>query len=142
MTVVYVDASALLKRVVVEAESPAVRRVLRDQHAEGALLTSSSLAWVEVWRSLRRAAVADMEAAAQHALAGVAEFPLTGAVLTRARRVGPDELRSLDAIHLASAIAVGADIVLTYDVRLARAAESAGLIALAPTGGGDEAQPA
>lgn len=142
MTVVYVDASALLKRVVVEDESPAVRRVLRNQHAEGALLTSSSLAWVEVWRSLRRAAVADMEATAQDALAGVAEFPLTGAVLTRARRVGPDELRSLDAIHLASAIAVGADIVLTYDVRLARAAESAGLIALAPTGGGDEAQPA
>ncbi|MBA2416594.1 MAG: type II toxin-antitoxin system VapC family toxin [Geodermatophilaceae bacterium] len=133
MTVVYVDASALLKRVVVEAESQAVRRVLLDHHAEGALLTSSSLAWVEVWRSLRRAAVADVEVTVQVALAGVAEFPLTEAVLTRARRVGPDELRSLDAIHLTSAIAVGADTVFTYDVRLARAAESAGLGVLAPT---------
>ncbi len=97
------------------------------------MLTSSSLAWVEVWRSLRRAAVADVEVTVQVALAGVAEFPLTEAVLTRARRVGPDELRSLDAIHLTSAIAVGADTVFTYDVRLARAAESAGLGVLAPT---------
>lgn len=98
------------------------------------MLTSSSLAWVEVWRTLRRAAVADVEAMAQVALAGVAEFSLTEAVLTRARRVGPDELRSLDAIHLASAIAVGADTVFTYHIRLARAAESAGLGVLAPTG--------
>lgn len=132
MTVVYVDPSALLKRVIVEAESPAVRRVLRDQDTEGALLTSSSLAWVEVWRSLRRAAVSDLAATAQGALAGVAEFPLTEAVLTRARRVGPGDLRSLDAIHLASAIAVGAGSVLTYDDRLATAARSIGLAVVAP----------
>ncbi len=126
-------ASALLKRVIVEAESPAVRRVLREQHEEGALLTSSSLAWVEVWRSLRRAAIPDVGARARVALAGVAEFLLTEAVLERARRVGPDELRCLGAIHLASAIAVGPDTVLTYDVRLAGAAESVGLRVLAPT---------
>ncbi len=134
MTVVYVDTSALLKRVIVEAESPAVRRVLREHHADKALLTASSLAWVEVWRSLRRAGANDVEATAQAALAGIAEFPLTEAVLRRARRVGTDELRSLDAIHLASAIAVGAESVLTYDDRLAQAAESAGLSVLAPTG--------
>lgn len=62
-----------------------------------ALLTSSSLAWLEVWCSLRRAAVADVEATGQRALAGVAEFELSEAVLARARRVRPDELRSLDA---------------------------------------------
>lgn len=134
MTVVYVDTSALLKRVIVEAESPAVRRVLREHHADHALLTVSSLAWVEVWRSLRRAAVSDVQATAHAALAGIAEFPLNEAILERARRVGPDELRSLDAIHLASAIAVGADSILTYDDRLAGAADSAGLVVLAPTG--------
>lgn len=132
MTVVYVDTSALLKRVIVEAESSAVRVVLLDLHAEEALLTSSSLAWVEVWRSLRRAAVADVESMARAALAGVAEFPLSAAVLTRARRVGTDELRSLDALHLASAVAVGADSVLTYDGRLAEAAGATGLRVLAP----------
>ncbi len=131
--VVYVDTSALLKRVIVEAESPAVRRVLRDHHAAETLLTSSSLAWVEVWRSLRRAVVPDVFATAHAALAGIAEFPLDEAVLRRARRVGPDELRSLDAIHLASAIAVGAESMLTYDDRLASAAQSAGLAVAAPT---------
>lgn len=134
MNVVYLDTSALLKRVVIGSESPAVRQVLRDRHAEGALLTSSSLAWVEVWRSLRRAGVADVASTAEAALAGVAEFPLSDGVLRRALRVGTDELRSLDAIHLASAIAVGADSLFTYDGRLAGAAESAGLDVPRPTG--------
>lgn len=133
MTVVYVDTSALLKRVIIEAESSAVRLILRHLHTEKALLTSSSLAGVEVWRSLRRAAVPDVEPMAQAALAGVAEFPLSDALLDRARRVGPDGLLSLDAVHLASALAVGADSVLTYDSRLAAAAGAVGLRVLAPT---------
>lgn len=84
-------------------------------------------------RSLRRAGNADVGSPARAALAGVAAFPLSDAVLTRALRVGTDELRSLDAIHLASAIAVGADALLTYDDRLAPAARFAGLEVLAPT---------
>ncbi len=134
MTVLYVDTSALLKRVVVEAESPAVRALLRDRHVAGDLLTASSVAWLEVWRSLRRASVADVEDVITAALSGVAEYTLDDDVLRRARRVGSDELRSLDAIHLASAIAVGADAILTYDKRLAEAAAAVGLAALAPTG--------
>ncbi len=134
MTAVYVDTSALLKRVVIEAESPAVRSLLRDRDAAGDLLTASSLAWLEVWRSLRRAGVAELEATALSALSGIAKFPLTEALLVRARRVGHDTLRSLDAIHLASALAVGADSILTYDNRLAESAASLGLEILAPTG--------
>ena len=134
MTVLYVDSSALLKRVVVEAESFAVRAMLRERHLAGDLLTASSLAWLEVWRSLRRAGVEDLEEVVAAALSGVAEHTLDEAVLQRARRVGTDELRSLDAIHLASAIAVGADAILTYDTRLAGAAAAVGLVALAPTG--------
>lgn len=134
MTVLYVDTSALLKRVVVEAESSAVRALLRDGDLAGDLLTTSSLAWLEVWRSLRRAAVTDVEEVAAVAFSGIAEFALDEAVLRRARRVGAAELRSLDAIHLASAIAVGADAILTYDKRLAEAAAAVGLVSLAPTG--------
>ena len=134
MTVLYVDSSALLKRVVVEAESSAVRALLRERHLAGDLLTASSLAWLEVWRSLRRAGVADVEKVVKAALSGVAEYTLDEAVLQRARRVCPDELRSLDAIHIAAAIAVGADALLTYDTRLAAAAAAVGLVALAPTG--------
>lgn len=128
------DTSALLKRVVIEAESEAVRALLLGRHASGDLLTASSITWLEMWRSLRRAAVVDVGAAVSAALSGVAQLPLAESVLQRAQRVGADELRSLDAIHLASAIAVGADVLVTYDGRLAESAASAGLEVLAPTG--------
>lgn len=134
MTTLYVDSSALLKRVVLEVESSAVRCLLRDRDAAGDLLTTSSLAWLEVWRSLRRAGVADLEATVDSALSGVARFRLNDTVLLRARRVGYDALRLLDAIHLASALAVGADSILTYDERLAESATSVGLGVLAPPG--------
>jgi uncharacterized protein len=134
VTILYVDTSALLKRVVIEAESAAVRALVRERHQAGDLLTASSVAWLEVWRSLRRAAVADLESVAAAALSGVAAFPLDDALLRRACRVGADELRSLDAIHLASALGVGADALLTYDKRLAEAANAVGLAVLAPTG--------
>ncbi len=64
----------------------------------------------------------------------MAEFPLSDDVVTRAREVGNDELRSLDAIHLASALAVGADTLLTYDMRLADSAAATGLEILQPSG--------
>ncbi len=132
MTTVYTDTSALLKRVVIEPESAAVRALLQSLVADGALLVSSSFAWLELWRALRRAGVADIEAVAESALSGVAEFPLDEAVLLRARRVGEDQLRSRDAIHLAAALAVGADSLLTYDERLARSASAVGLKVLQP----------
>lgn len=132
MTTLYVDSSALLKRVVVEAESAAVRSLLVDRDVSGDLLTASSLAWLEVWRSLRRAGVTDLEATVGAALSGVARFPLSDTVLVRARRVGHDTLRSLDAIHLASALLVGAESILTYDDRLAESAAVLGLGVLAP----------
>lgn len=131
MTTVYADTSALLKRVVVEPESSAVRALLRRQQADRDLLVSSSLAWLEVWRALRRAGLVNAEAVAELALSGVAEFPLDEVVLRRARRVGQDQLRSLDAIHLAAAIAVGADSLLTYDEQLASSAQAVGLSVLA-----------
>ncbi len=133
MTTLYIDTSALLKRVVVEAESMAVQELLRDRNAAGDLLTTSSLAWLEVWRALRRAAVADVESMANGALSGVAELPLDALVLLRARRVGTGDLRTLDAIHLASAVVIGADLLVTYDDRLAGAAQAVGLNVLAPT---------
>ncbi len=100
--------------------------------ADGGLLVSSSLAWLEDWRALRRAGVPDIATVAELALSGVAEFPLDEVVLLRARRVGQDQLRSLDAMHLAAAIAVGADALLTYDERLASSAQAVGLDVLAP----------
>ena len=132
MNVVYVDSSALLKRVLREAESGAVRILLRDRHEAGDEFAASSLAWVEVWRALRRLNPEDVGALVFAALSGVAEFPLDDIVLRRARRIGSSELRTLDAIHLASAMAVGADSIITYDERLASGARALGLAVLAP----------
>jgi predicted nucleic acid-binding protein len=122
LTIIYVDTSALIKRVVVEQESADVRRMLRETNAAGDVVAASELAWLEVWRTLRRASVADLESAAAAALRGIAEIPLTTDILARARRIGPARLRSLDAIHLTSAVAIGATTVVTYDGRMARAA--------------------
>lgn len=132
MTTLYVDSSALLKRVFVEAESPAIRALLRHTNGAGDLLTASSLAWLEVWRALRRSGAANVASLVGRAFAGIAEFPLSDSVLIEARRVGADGLRTLDAIHLSSAIAVGADCVVTYDERLAESVASAGIAVLAP----------
>lgn len=132
--IVYVDTSALLKRVVVEPESEALRSEIARLAAAGELLVSSALTWVEVERALRRAAVPDLGALTDAALSGIDEFPLRPAVLDRARAIGPATLRTLDAIHLASAVGIRTDQMITYDDRLAEAARGEGIAVLAPAG--------
>ena len=132
MTILYADTSALLKRVIIEPASANLRRVLLERTASGDVVAASSLVWLEVWRSLRRLRVDDPDLTAGTALVGVDEIPLTDDILHRARRIGPDMLRSLDAIHLTSAVAVGASAVLTYDNRLADAAAVSGFEVLSP----------
>lgn len=82
--------------------------------------------------ALRRLHVSDVEDVVAQAMSGVAEHELTAAVMERARRLGPDTLRTLDAVHLASALAVNAETVLTYDGRLATATRAMGLSVLVP----------
>lgn len=71
---------------------------------------------------------------AQTALATVALLPLSDSIVRTAAALEPPELRSLDAIHLATALSVAEQLggVFTYDVRLAEAATAAGLTVLAP----------
>lgn len=132
MSVLYCDSSALLKRVLREAGSEEVAALLRESDDAGDLLAASELAWLEVWRTFRRVGVADVAAVVDVALSGVAVVPLDTAVLSRARTIGSDGLRSLDAIHLASVVVIGAEAVLTYDDRLADAAAALGVRVLAP----------
>jgi uncharacterized protein len=130
LTDLYVDTSALLKRVFIEEESPQVLAILRERSAAGDLIASSELAWVEVARAISRAGVPDISEVLRAACTGVARQPLTPAVMQRARTIGPTSLRSLDAIHLSAAISLGAVEMLTYDRRLAEAAESLGVKAI------------
>ena len=132
---VYLDSSAVLKRVLEESESAALVAAIDEHHAEGDVLVSSSLAWIEVARALRTlhsATLAKVADEVDAALSGVAEHPLVAEVVALARRVNPAVLRSLDAIHLASALLLDVSLVLTYDQRLAAACVHGGLAVAAP----------
>lgn len=133
---VYLDSSALLKRVFAEAESPALLSRLSGYVEEDASLASSSLAWIEVSRAVRMAGIGDatlrVEELTSTALSGVLEQPISAEVVALARRLPPPTLRSLDAIHLASAMLLDADLVIAYDQRLLDAAEHQGLSIASP----------
>lgn len=115
---VYVDGSALIKRVVEEAESDALEAALARYVADDSVLVSSSLAWIEVSRALRSRLDADSQNqdeihdAVEAAVSGVAERLITGDVVGLARRVAPPVPRTLDAVHLATAILLDADVVV------------------------------
>ncbi len=127
---VYFDSSALLKRVLDEPEAAAFDFSIDRFVEQGAALLSSSLAWVEVSRTIR--VRLDAEAPRriidliEIALSGVEEFPISEQVIDIAQRLGLTSIRSLDAIHLASASLLGADLVCAYDQRLLGAAEELG----------------
>jgi uncharacterized protein len=120
-----------VKLVLEEDESDALHRLLASSSAG---LASSVVAGVEVPRAARRSAGRRGEARAQEVLRGIVLLELSNDVIERAVAAEPPALRSLDAIHLASALSLGADLgaLVTYDDRMTTAAESAGLHVLAP----------
>jgi hypothetical protein len=93
----------------------------------GDLVTSSELAWFELSRAMLRAGVRDLGTALSAACAGIARQPLNSVVMSRARTIGPANLRSLVAIHLSAAVTLSAVEILTFDRRLADAAQSVGV---------------
>jgi predicted nucleic acid-binding protein len=107
----------------------ALRRELRGWDG----FVSSALTSVEAIRACARYGAA-FARAAQAALDAVALVPLDDAVLRRAAALEPPDLRTLDALHLATALSVRDEIgvVLTYDGRLAAAAGAAGLSVRSP----------
>ena len=129
---IYADSSALLKLLYEEAESEALRAWLRDRR--GTAVLSSRLTVVEVVRACRRRGGSRTEAA-QELLAGLDLVALSDDLLHRAAEVGDDLLRSLDAVHLATAELLRPDLdaVLVYDVRLRAASADLGLPTAAPT---------
>jgi predicted nucleic acid-binding protein len=133
VALLYLDSSALVKLVVSEPETEALLLVL----AEWPDRVSSELAAVEVPRAARRASGDPaVHRRADQVVAGLHLLRLGAAVLKRAAELGPTRLRTLDAIHLSSALEVGADIgaFVAYDADLGRAAAAAGLRLLAPGG--------
>jgi uncharacterized protein len=127
--VAYLESSALVKLVVVEEESEA----LQDALLEWPRRVSSRLAVVEVLRTVRRRDGA-RESLARSVLARLALVVIGDRVLLAAAQLDPIGLRSLDAIHLATALRLrsGLGAFVSYDARQLEAAEALGLPVTSP----------
>lgn len=135
MALFYVDASALVKLLRDEPESPPLRSFLAD-----ADLVSCELALTEVPRAIRRAAAQDprlpldvLLTRAGELLDGVALPPLDRALLAAAGALAEPALRALDAIHVAAAVYLSPlDAFVSYDERQGAVARLAGIRTVAP----------
>jgi len=127
--VTYVDSSAIVKLAVAEPESAALRRALSRRQT----LVTSALARTEVARALL-ALGPEAVRRGDEVLRRLQLLRVNDRVLSDAGRLEPAELRSLDAIHLATAQQFGTSLrrVVTYDARMADAARALGWSVSAP----------
>lgn len=137
---IYLDTSAILKLLRREPETDALIDHL-EAHSDQDLVTSG-LATVETARAL--IALGEVETADRAVPTSdrihigdntIPALAVTSAVLNAASRLPPGVLRSLDAIHVATAgLAVASlDHLITYDKRMIAAAEVAGLETASPS---------
>lgn len=124
----YVDTSAAIKLIVEEAESEALSVALET---EGAELVACLLLETELRRAASRAPELT-QAAVSRLLEGVDLHELPSTLFTEAGLLPGAHLRSLDALHLAAAIRLGVDCVVSYDHRMVEAATQLGMTVVAP----------
>jgi predicted nucleic acid-binding protein len=124
----YLDASALVKLVQPESETAALIHELARWPDQ----VSSPIAEVELHRAARR--IGQRLRRAEDVLAQLSFLPFDEDVRLVAGAVGSPSLRSLDAIHLASALSLGDDLgaFCCYDRRLLADAEAAKLTVISP----------
>jgi len=127
--VVYLDSSALVKLVIAEPESAALRRYLRPEPDRA----SCALARVEVLRAVRRHGGAAVTRG-RRLLQRLHLVHLDDELLDEAAALDLGILRGLDAIHLAAAQVFGDELtaVVTYDQRMSHAAILVGVPVAAP----------
>lgn len=140
----YLDTSAVVKTILREPESTALRRWLR-RHPQD-IQVSSSLLRTELRRAVglavSRGALGSVQDdrytdGVRRRLTEVRLVRLSDDVLDHAGELPPPTLRSLDALHLVTALQFTAELTgfLTYDHRLASAADNAGLPVVSPGAG-------
>ncbi len=128
---VYADTSGLAKLVVAEPETAALLAWIASEEP---VLVASDLVRTELMRAARRTAP-DRAVAVRSVLDAITLLKLSSATFETAGRLEPAGMRSLDALHLASALELGDDLdgFLTYDDRLAEAARAQGMTVVAPS---------
>ena len=125
----YLDSSAILKLIIDESESAAMRNVFNDRCA------TSVIARIEVVRNIRRVEPAAL-ASAQEILGRIAMIPLNESALKTAEAItASTNLKSLDCIHIGSMISSPIPLqgIITYDKAMAANAEILGIKVLSPS---------
>ena len=125
---VYLDSSALVKLIVEEPESEDLRDFVGDR-----AVVSSMIARTQVIRAVARTEP-ERVGAAEKVLGETSLIIADGPVAWAAAWVEPASVRSLDAIHLATAqrLEIGLEAIVTYDRRMADAARVAGMPVASP----------
>ncbi len=128
--IAYLDASALVKLAVAESETGPLRAALAGLPRR----VSSTVSVVEVLRAVRRRDPA-AEPLARRVLERVSLLAIGDRVLVSAATLAPRDVRALDAIHLASALRLGAGLTVfvSYDARQLEAAAAIGLPVASPS---------
>lgn len=128
--IVYLESSAAVKLIHDEVEGAALRRFL-DQLSEDDELVGSALVETELRRAGVRLGVD--QAFVSRVLGGVSLLAMPRSLFTLAGLLPSPILRSLDALHVASAVRAEADVVVAYDRRVLDAAAVAGLSVASPS---------
>ena len=130
MRALYLDSSAFVKLIVAEPGTNEVRDFVGRTPARRA---ASALLRTEALRAVRHLGPEAL-AGVREALRRVDLVAIDDRILDAAGSIGPGPLRTLDAIHLATAMALGDDLqaIVTYDERMADAARALGLPTASP----------
>lgn len=128
--IVYVETSALTPLIKREKSSLAIREYLDDLSEDGHLLLSGRLTETELRRAAHRYHLPQSQATAILEALEIEEQ--TRAHFRIAGTLGSPNLRSLDALHVATAVASGCQAMVTLDRRVADASESVGIPVLDP----------
>jgi uncharacterized protein len=132
LVALYCDASALAKLVIDEPESDALTAFIQGENPFGTTIdmVSSVISQVEVARAAKRLGPAVHEKVAS-VLAAVTVISVRHGIVQISSHLPPENLRTLDAIHVASALSSAHDMI-SYDHRLNSAAALAGVKVYSP----------
>lgn len=128
------DTSALTKLIIAEQESDALTIWIAEQAEADESLTTSDVGRIELMRTAARRNDEEIVDHARYVANRINSASVTEEIVARAEGIGPPTLRSLDAIHLASAVSIRDELraFVSYDKRLLEAARAEGLTVVSP----------
>ena len=136
MTLVYLDSSAALKLILRENSSNPLQRFIQGENPwqQALRLVGSDLVRVETIRECARSHPQGA-AKASELLSAISLVRISPAHIAVSATHPPPELRTLDALHLVTALTLTPELVgmITYDERLRESANAAGIKTFSPT---------